>query len=758
MQMQTFSYDNKIVKYFVYATLFWAVMAFFFGVLVATLLFFPTLPEVIFGTDDGSVKGFGGTIQGLINSQGTLGFGRLRMIHTTFAVFAFVGNSFFSGAYYSLQRLLKTRMYSDVMSWTVFWGWQLFIVASFVTFILGFNTSKEYAEHEWPIDILIALVWVLFGVQMFLTIAKRRVRHLYVAIWFYIGTWAGITMLHVFNNLELPVHFSLAAPKSYSLYSGVQDALIQWWYGHNAVAFFLTTPVLGLMYYFVPKAANRPVFSYKLSIIHFWSLIFIYIWAGPHHLIYTALPGWVQAVGTGFSIMLIAPSWGGMLNGLLTLRGSWDKVRENPILKFFVVALTCYGMATFEGPLLATKTLNKIGHFTDWVPAHVHVGTLGWNGFMAFGIIYYLIPKMFNTKLASVKLANAHFWIGTFGILFWVIPMYVAGWTQGLMWKQFADDGTLAYPNFLQTVTILKDYLYPLRALGGTLYLIGAILMIVNVVKTIRTGSFVNNEEVQAPALAKKSAAKQQGEATHTWIERTPKLLTILAFVAVGIGGIVEIVPTMVVKSNVPTISSVKPYTPLEVEGRDIYIREGCNACHTQMVRPFRDEVKRYGEYSKAGEFVYDYPFLWGSKRTGPDLHREGGKNPDAWHYKHMWNPRETSDGSIMPRYPWIIENALDVTYTADKMQALSTLGVPYQEEDFDSMAVSMQRQAIAIEKNIFNDAPDLKELWANREAEAKATGESFVPLRDREIVALIAYLQRLGTDISAQETQTASN
>lgn len=758
MQMQTFSYDNKIVKYFVYATLFWAVMAFFFGVLVATLLFFPTLPEVIFGSDDGSVKGFGGTIQGLINSQGTLGFGRLRMIHTTFAVFAFVGNSFFSGAYYSLQRLLKTRMYSDVMSWTVFWGWQLFIVSSFVTFILGFNTSKEYAEHEWPIDILIALVWVLFGVQMFLTIAKRRVRHLYVAIWFYIGTWAGITMLHVFNNLELPVHFSLTAPKSYSAYSGVQDALVQWWYGHNAVAFFLTTPVLGLMYYFVPKAANRPVFSYKLSIIHFWSLIFIYIWAGPHHLLYTSLPGWVQAVGTGFSIMLIAPSWGGMLNGLLTLRGSWDKVRENPILKFFVVALTCYGMATFEGPLLATKTLNKIGHFTDWVPAHVHVGTLGWNGFMAFGIIYYLIPKMFNTKLASVKLANAHFWIGTFGILFWVIPMYVAGWTQGLMWKQFADDGTLAYPNFLQTVTILKDYLYPLRALGGTLYLIGAILMVINVIKTVRKGSFVNNEEVQAPALPKKSALRQEGETVHTWIERTPKLLTILAFLAVAIGGAVEILPTLIVKSNIPTISSVKPYTPLEVEGRDIYIREGCNACHTQMVRPFRDEVKRYGEYSKAGEFVYDYPFLWGSKRTGPDLHREGGKNPDAWHYKHMWNPRETSDGSIMPRYPWIIENALDVTHTADKMQTLLTLGVPYQEEDFDSMAVSMQRQAIAIEKNIFNDAPDLKELWANREGEAKANGETFVPLRDREIVALIAYLQRLGTDISAQETQTASN
>ena len=755
MQMQTFSYDNKIVKYFLYATLFWAVMAFFFGVLVATLLFFPTLPEYIFGSDDGTI---GGNIQGLINSQGTLGFGRLRMIHTTFAVFAFVGNSFFTGAYYSMQRLLKTRMYSDVLSWIVFWGWQLFIVLSFVTFILGYNTSKEYAEHEWPIDILIALVWVLFGAQMFLTIAKRRVRHLYVAIWFYIGTWAAITMLHVFNNLEIPVTFSLTAPKSYSLYSGVQDALVQWWYGHNAVAFFLTTPILGLMYYFVPKAANRPVFSYKLSIVHFWSLIFIYIWAGPHHLIYTALPGWAQALGTGFSIMLIAPSWGGMLNGLLTLRGAWDKVRENPILKFFVVALTCYGMATFEGPLLATKTLNKIGHFTDWVPAHVHVGTLGWNGFIAFGMIYYLVPKLFGTKLASVKMANAHFWIGTFGILFWVIPMYVAGWTQGLMWKQFAADGTLEYGNFLQTVTILKQWLYPLRAFGGTLYLIGSILMVINVWKTVKSGSFIANEEAEAPALAPKTASRTQGEGVHSWMERTPMVLTIAAVLTLAVGGLVEIVPTIVVKSNVPTISSVKPYTPLELEGRDLYIREGCNACHTQMIRPFRDEVKRYGEYSKAGEFVYDYPFLWGSKRTGPDLHREGGKNPDAWHYKHMWNPRSTSDGSIMPRYPWLIENKLDRELTRDKMKSMVALGVPYEQEDFDSMQVSMNKQAVAIETSIFKDANDLKDLYAKKEAEAKAEGKEFVPLRDREITALIAYLQRLGTDISAEQVETASN
>lgn len=754
--METFRYDNKIVKYFIYATMFWGVTGFLLGLTAATMLFYPQLPEFLFGTDDGSVTSMGGSIQGLVNSQGTLGFGRIRMLHTSAVIFAFVGNGFFAGAYYSLQRLLKTRMGSDILSWVNFWGWQLGLVLVVISFVLGYNTSKEYAEHEWPLDIAIAIIWIVFGINMFLTIAKRRVRHLYVAIWFYIATWIGITMLHVFNNLELPVTFNPLAPKSYSIYAGVQDALVQWWYGHNAVAFFLTTPVLGLMYYFLPKAANRPVFSYKLSIIHFWSLIFVYIWAGPHHLIYTALPGWAQAVGTGFSIMLIAPSWGGMLNGLLTLRGAWDKVREDPILKFFVVAVTCYGMATFEGPMLATKTLNKIGHFTDWVIAHVHVGALGWNGFVTFGMVYWIIPRIFNTKLHSRSMANAHFWLGTLGIIFYAIPMYMAGWTQGLMWKQFNPSGTLVYSNFLQTVTEIFPY-YFMRAIGGTLYIIGALLWVVNIWKTVAKGKFTANEEAQAPPLAKKQTSREEGEAVHPWLERTPVLLSILSFVALAIGGLVEIVPTLVVKSNIPTIASVKPYTPLEMEGRDLYIREGCNACHSQMIRPFRDEVKRYGEYSKPGEFVYDHPFLWGSKRTGPDLHREGGKRNDSWHYKHMWNPRQTSEGSIMPRYPWLITNTQSRELTVAKMKALNTLGVPYEETEMTQEAAfaSMDAQALEIEKRIFDESPDLKELFAKEQAE---NGENFVALRDREITALIAYLQRLGTDISKEETQTASN
>ena len=757
METQKFSYDNNIVRAFLYATIVFGMVGFLVGLTAALMLFYPELPEYFFGTDDATIVSLqSGNLQGLINSHGTLGFGRIRMLHTSAVIFAFVCNGFFAGAYYSLQRLLKTRMYSDTLSWIHFWGWQLMIVAVVITFIMGINTSKEYAEHEWPIDILITVIWVIFGINMFVTILKRRVRHLYVAIWFYLGTWVAIAMLHIFNNLEVPLSFT--GWKSYSAYAGVKDALVQWWYGHNAVAFVLTTPVLGLMYYFLPKAADRPIFSYKLSIIHFWSLIFVYIWAGPHHLQYTAIPGWAQALSTGFSIMLIAPSWGGMLNGLLTLRGAWDKVRENPILKFFVVAVTCYGMATFEGPILATKTLNKIGHYTDWVIGHVHIGALGWNGFITFGMIYYLLPIMWRTKLWSVKLANWHFWLGTLGIIFYAVPLYIAGFTQGLMWKQFNPDGTLLYKNWLDTVTAIIPY-YEMRFVGGLLYITGATLMCINVIATVRSGSFQKNVPAEAPALAKISNQRKEGEGLHLWIERMPTILTVLSFVAVAIGGFVEIVPTLLIKENVPTIAAVKPYSPLELEGRDLYIREGCNSCHTQMIRPFRDEVVRFngknGQYSKAGEFVYDRPFLWGSKRTGPDLHREGGKNPSSWHYKHMLNPRVTSAGSIMPRYPWLIARDLDRSQMVAKVELMkNTFDVPYTQAQVDSADVWADNQAAAIVKDIFAEAADVKKAYADKK---EADGANFVPLEKKEIIALIAYLQRLGTDIKTTEIQTAS-
>lgn len=722
--MQQFYYDNKIVKNFIYATILWGLVGMTVGLLLAFMFLFPNLTDGI----------------------SWLSFGRLRPLHTNAVIFAFVGNAMFAGTYYSTQRLLKARMFSDFLSKFNFWGWQLIIVAAAITLPLGYSTSKEYAELEWPIDIAIALVWVAFGVNLIGTMIKRRERHFYVAIWFYLATFITIAVLHIFNSLELPVSML----KSYSVYAGVQDALVQWWYGHNAVAFFLTTPFLGLMYYYVPKAANRPVYSYRLSIVHFWSLIFLYIWAGPHHLLYSALPDWAQNLGVAFSIMLLMPSWGGMINGLLTLRGAWDKVREDPVLKFMVVAITGYGMATFEGPLLSIKYFNAIAHFTDWIIAHVHVGALAWNGFMAFGMIYWLIPKMFKTKLFSTSLANTHFWVGTLGIILYALPMYVAGFMQATMWKQFTPLGGLVYGNFLDTVTQIIP-MYWMRAIGGSMYIIGAFIMLYNIVKTIKAGSAVEDELAEAPALKKIIKGRLAGENWHRVLERKPVKLTILATIAILIGGAVQILPTIFVKSNIPTISSVKPYTPLELEGRDLYIREGCVGCHSQMIRPFRSEVERYGEYSKAGEFVYDHPFLWGSKRTGPDLHRIGGKYNDSWHLNHMFDPQSTSPGSIMPRYQWLVRDELDISDTQAKLKVMVTLGVPYSEEDIENAIDDLKSQALDIEINLLGDPTFAENYKADKEA-AKASGEEFIPISEKEIVAMIAYLQRLGTDIKVKE------
>lgn len=696
--VETFHYDNKIVRNFAIASVVWGIVGFLVGLIVAIKLVYPNF----------------------LGFVAELSYGRLRPLHTNAVIFAFTGNIIFMGVYYSLQRLCKARMFSDMLSNIHFWGWQLIIVSAALTLPFGFTTSKEYAELEWPIDIAITIVWVIFGINMMGTIFKRREKHIYVAIWFYISTFLTVALLHVVNSFALPVTFL----KSYSFYAGVQDALVQWWYGHNAVAFFLTTPFLGMMYYFIPKAANRPIFSYRLSIIHFWALIFLYIWAGPHHLLYTALPNWAQSLGTVFSLMLIAPSWGGMINGLMTLRGAWDRVREDPVLKFMVVGITAYGMSTFEGPMMSLKSVNAIVHYTDYIIGHVHLGALAWNGGLAFGALYYIIPRIFNTQLYSRKIANFHFWAATLGIGFYAIPLYWGGITQSLMWKEFTAEGLLRYPNFLETVTQIIP-MYTLRIVGGTLYIVGAVAAAYNLYKTAKSGALVANEQAQAVRHIEED---KPGTYWHRILEGKPLQFALYSLVAVLIGGIVEYVPTVLIKSNIPTISSVKPYTPLEVEGRDIYIKEGCVGCHSQMIRPFRSETMRYGEYSKVGEFVYDHPFLWGSKRTGPDLHRLGGKYPDSWHYMHMMDPQSISPGSIMPAYPWLADKKIDYSHIEGKIITLRRVGVPYPE-GFEKQAESdMKTQAQAIAARIST---------GNTKADANT-----------EMIALIAYLQRLGKDI----------
>jgi cytochrome c oxidase cbb3-type subunit I/II len=753
-QKVSIEFNDKIVRQFLLASLIWGVVGMLVGVIIGTQLNFW---QANLG-------------------QSWLSFGRLRPLHTNAVIFAFVGNMMFAGIYYSTQRLVKARLASDFLSSLHFWGWQLIIVAAAITLPLGLTRGKEYAELIWPINIAVAGIWVVFAVNFFWTLARRHEKSLYVAIWFYIATIITVAMLYIVNHLSIPTSLL----HSYPVFGGVQDGLVQWWYGHNAVAFFLTTPILGIMYYFLPKAAERPVYSYRLSVIHFWSLVFLYIWAGPHHLLNTALPNWLQLLGMTFSLMLWAPSWGGMLNGLLTLRGAWGKLRTDPVIKFFAAAVTFYGMATFEGPLLSIKSVNALGHYTDWIIGHVHAGALGWNGFMTAGMIYWLVPRLWKTKLHSESLANLHFWLGTFGILLYVAAMWASGITQGLMLNATAEGGTiLKYPNFLETLNAIRPLML-LRVIGGALYLTGFLIMGYNVYRSIRGAKTVNGTMdvfVEAPlpgealgvrgtflnapvvyTLLGLTAAcvwmftsgllnllgllatmvsvllaighfESRGK---SWVDWYDKLLinalpfTVLTFLAVAVGGLIQIIPMMTIDRRLQTEDRVaRVYTPLELAGRDLYVREGCYNCHSQMIRTLVPDVMRYGDYSRLGESIWDHPYQWGSKRTGPDLARVGIKYNHAWHYDHLENPRNISTGSNMPGYTWLLKQDTDYAVLPAKIRVQRMLGVPFPNwspADIDRIAKD-QAKTIA--------------------AELKAQGRYVEP--DREVIALIAYLQSLG-------------
>ncbi len=752
----TLEFNDKVVRQFLLATVIWGIVGMLVGVLIASQLNFW---QINFKT-------------------AWLTFGRLRPLHTNAVIFAFVGNMMFAGIYYSTQRLVKARLASDFLSQLHFWGWQAIIVAAAITLPLGLTRGKEYAELIWPINIAVAFIWVVFAVNFFWTLARRREPSLYVAIWFYIATIVTVAMLYIVNHLSLPTSFT----HSYPLFGGVQDGLVQWWYGHNAVAFFLTTPILGIMYYFIPKAAERPVYSYRLSVIHFWSLVFVYIWAGPHHLLNTALPNWLQTLGMTFSLMLWAPSWGGMLNGLLTLRGAWHKLRTDPVLKFMAAAVTFYGMATFEGPLLSIKSVNALAHYTDWIIGHVHAGALGWNGFMAAGMIYWLLPRLWNKPLYSVSLANVHFWLGTVGILLYVAAMWTSGITQGLMLNATTEHGTvLAYPNFIDTLNAIR-FMMLMRVVGGGLYLTGFFLLAYNVWQTVRGAQPVNgtvevfedeeefaaeerigalatffnppviftvlgvgfacawmfgNDLVSIVGLSGATMSvvgayshwESRGKAWASWYDRllvNSAPFTILTVIAVVAGGLIQIIPT-VVAHNATNLEDRRqiPYTPLELTGRDIYVREGCYNCHSQMIRTLVPDVLRYGDYSRLGESIYDHPYQWGSKRTGPDLARVGGKYPNVWHLRHMEDPRSVSADSNMPTYPWLLSNTADLSSLPSKLVVQRTLGVPYPNWTPEQIQTRVAEQAKSIS------------------ADLRTAGAYVAP--EKEIVALIAYLQHLG-------------
>ncbi len=455
------TYNYKVVRQFAIMTIVWGVVGMLVGVLIAAELIWPDMTLGI----------------------PWLSFGRLRPLHTNAVIFAFGGCALMGTSYYVVQRTCQIRLISDKLAAFHFWGWQLVIVLAAITLPLGYTQAKEYAELEWPIDVLITVVWVVYAIVFFGTVMKRKVAHIYVANWFYGAFIVTVAILHIVNSAAMPASFW----KSYSAYAGVQDAMIQWWYGHNAVGFFLTAGFLGMMYYFVPKQAERPVYSYRLSVVHFWALIFTYMWAGPHHLHYTALPDWAQSLGMVFSLILLAPSWGGMINGMMTLSGAWHKLRDDPILKFLIVSLSFYGMSTFEGPLLSIKTVNGLAHYTDWIIGHVHSGALGWVAFITFGSMYYLIPRLYGQKqMYSVKLISLHFWIATIGVVLYIAALWISGVMQGLMWRAVNPDGTLTY-SFVESVKASYPY-WTIRLIGGTLFFVGMLVMTYNVIRTVRMG------------------------------------------------------------------------------------------------------------------------------------------------------------------------------------------------------------------------------------------------------------------------------
>ncbi|MGF1450183.1 MAG: cytochrome-c oxidase, cbb3-type subunit I [Opitutales bacterium] len=777
-------YDDRSVRWFMLASIVWALVGLGLGVLIASQLNFWQM----------NGKFLEWITFGLIQSEGLsyLTFGRLRPLHTNAAIFAFVGNMMFAGIYYSTQRLCKCRTASDLLTQVHFWGWQLIIVSAALTLPAGITRGKEYAELIWPIYIAVAVIWIVFAINFFWTLAKRNEPTIYVAIWFYIATVITVAMLYVVNHLSVPTGLL----HSYSIFGGVKDALVQWWYGHNAVAFFLTTPILGIMYYFLPKAAERPVYSYRLSVIHFWSLVFIYIWAGPHHLLNTALPSWLQALGMTFSLMLWAPSWGGMLNGLLTLRGAWDKLRTDPVIKFFAAGVTFYGMATFEGPLLSIKAVNSLSHYSDWTIGHVHGGTLGWNGFMAAGMFYWLAPRLWNTKLHSVALANLHFWIGMVGILLYVAAMWTSGITQGVMLNGVDEaSGILANTAFIETVNAIKPAML-FRLIGGGLYFVGFLLLAYNIAMTVWKGKAVNGviETAKWDPYAEKGLTfagtifnapvlyigsiivvscgwlfgtgvvqlasllvtivlvllmivhfQASGAKWSDWYE---KLLahslgfTVLTFIAVAIGGAVQIIPTIVQNESEALLADAQTKriqvlrSPLEQAGFEIYVSEGCNTCHSQNIRTLASDVMRYdpkGGASYLGESIYDRPFVWGSKRTGPDLSREGVSptmaKSDKWHYQHMVNPRALEESSIMPNYHFLNDRKVDFEELAHRMLVLRDsplLGDPFPA-DWDEAEIMELAKAQGMEI-----------------ADGLAR-EAILVDPESEMVAIIAYLQGLG-------------
>tara|TARA_B110000495_G_C23037492_1_gene620241 strand:- start:889 stop:3216 length:2328 start_codon:yes stop_codon:yes gene_type:complete len=729
----SYSYDDSIVRKFLTATLIWGFVAAVVAVVVASMLLYP----------------------GAVSGTDWLSFGRLRPLATTLFLLAFAGNGIFAAIYYSTQRLCKTPMWSRVLSRLHFWSWQAIIASALITLPQGITQGRGYGELEWPIDVSVSFVWMLFfAANFFMTLVHRRERRMYVSLWFYLAAVVAMCLINVCTLFVFPQ----GPLKSDSLATGVQDALLQWWYGHNLLLFLLIVPFFGLVYYFVPKAANRPVHSYKLSIVNFWTLILVGVWVAPQHLHYTALPEWASSLGMLFGLLFGIAVLAGVANALLTLRGAADQTSADPVYRFFFVGVIFLGIAAVEEAMLSIKSINALVHYTEWMTAHLELGLLGWNGMLILGMAYWLTPKLFQTGLWSNKAVSLHFWLALGGLLLCVVPGYAAGIVQSGVWRSMDDLGNLQY-DFVDSAPFLKR-MWSLQLVGGLVYAAGFMVMLANYGMTWlkRSGAYEvpihyqdgSSERIRpvsgpvpvsvletAPVLniAKRLDIWSRLNWHRQW-EESPRRIGFLVALVVVLAFVVEVVPMFVfAASNVPPLAAVKPYTPLELLGRQIYVTEGCCNCHTQMVRPLMPETLRYGDYSQPGELVHDQPAQWGKRRIGPDLARESGKQTSFWHWRHLANPQEDEPNSAMPSYRYLLDRPIDFEKINELVQAAHGLGVPYASELTGSQEMA-SKQAESIAADIVSKGGPIR----------RGTLMTY----DAEAVALIAYLQRLGADLLA--------
>lgn len=733
-------YSDTVVKHFLFATVVWAIFATLAGLLVAHLLVIP--------------KMFGG--------QEWLSFGRVRPLHTNTAIFAFLANGLFAAIYYSTQRLCKVRIWSVALSQLHFWSWQVIILAAVWIFPHGIAQGRESSPSAYSISLAMAVVWILFfASNFFMTLYHRQVQRLYVSLWFYIVTIVTLPILLLANTLVLPVNWV----QSYPWFSGVHDSLLQWCYGHTAILYLLLMPFLGLLYYVVPLISGRPIHNHRLAILHFWALVTLMVWAGPHRLHYTPMPEWISSLGMLVGMILWMPMWGGLINGWKTLRGGKASFSTSVVYRFLLISLLFYGLSTIESFLLSIKSVSSLTQYSDWTIAHIHSGVMGWNGMLAIAIIYWLLPKLYRTQLWSNRLAITHFWIALLGTLLTVIPLYIAGVTQSWMWGSMDELGNLNYPDFMDSIIASKG-MWWMRILGGLVYIFGFALLGFNIVmtclgrlgKTVSSGADdsnlhdlvfhtvpedsnpVNDSLEHAPVLdAARSLNRLSGLSWHSCWEGSARRFATMAVIALLIATIIQVLPVFLIRGNVPVIASVKPYTALELAGREIYLTEGCFNCHSQNVRPLVAEAKRYGDYSRAGEFIFDFPPQWGSRRIGPDLAREGGKQTSLWHWQHLDNPTSLVSGSVMPSYAYLLDRAIDFEKIHHQVETARKLGVPY-DLDLETYTQNARDQAERVAAEIVSSGGTIR--------------RGKVMTLDSQAVALIAYLQRLGTDLTAPVTQ----